>query len=271
MKLCYCDESGTGDESIAVMAGIVVDSQRMHITKQDWRELLSAISKIAGREITELHTRHFYSGRKPFSEIDGQLRAKIIGTIFDWLRDRRHLVLYAAVNKQAFGEAAAKGKIPTGLDTVWRFPGFHMVLGVQKMGGAHEKTKGHTILVFDNEDREAARFADLIVEPPAWSGSYYGFGKGEALDQIVDVPYFGDSRHLALIQVADFVAYFLRRYAEIKEGSCASKYEDEEGKLEAWVAAIRSCAKPNLIYPRRGRNSAHDLFFRLSPPSLRDL
>ncbi len=29
MKACYCDENDTGDESVAVMVGIVVDSQRM--------------------------------------------------------------------------------------------------------------------------------------------------------------------------------------------------------------------------------------------------
>lgn len=34
MKFCYVDESGTGDEPYAVMVGIVVDTQRMHVTKQ---------------------------------------------------------------------------------------------------------------------------------------------------------------------------------------------------------------------------------------------
>lgn len=33
MKLCYCDESGTGNEPVAVMVGIVVDTKRMHLTK----------------------------------------------------------------------------------------------------------------------------------------------------------------------------------------------------------------------------------------------
>ena len=38
MNLCYCDESGTGNEAIAVMAGIVVDAGRMHLTKA-WVEI----------------------------------------------------------------------------------------------------------------------------------------------------------------------------------------------------------------------------------------
>ena len=48
MKFCYCDESGTGDEPIAVMVGIVVDAQRMHLTKADWAELLETLSQLLG-------------------------------------------------------------------------------------------------------------------------------------------------------------------------------------------------------------------------------
>ena len=57
MKLCYCDESGTGKEPIAVMVGVVVDSQRMHITKEDWDELLNHLSDIVGVQLDEIHTR----------------------------------------------------------------------------------------------------------------------------------------------------------------------------------------------------------------------
>jgi len=31
MKFCYLDESGIGDEPYAVMVGIIVDAQRMHV------------------------------------------------------------------------------------------------------------------------------------------------------------------------------------------------------------------------------------------------
>jgi hypothetical protein len=68
MKLCYCDESGTGDEPIAVMVGVLVDSQRMHITKQDWNGLLVHLSNVANRQITELHTRDFYAGNGVFRD-----------------------------------------------------------------------------------------------------------------------------------------------------------------------------------------------------------
>jgi len=34
MKIGYFDESGTGGEPFAVMAGVIVDSQRMYKTKE---------------------------------------------------------------------------------------------------------------------------------------------------------------------------------------------------------------------------------------------
>jgi hypothetical protein len=54
MKLCYCDESGTGDEPIAVMVGIIVDAQRMHVTKEHWGDLLTGLSRVVGRAIDEI-------------------------------------------------------------------------------------------------------------------------------------------------------------------------------------------------------------------------
>ena len=41
MKFCYLDESGMGSEPIFVLAGIVVDATRMHITKAAWNDLIS--------------------------------------------------------------------------------------------------------------------------------------------------------------------------------------------------------------------------------------
>ena len=90
MKLCYCDETGIGTEPIAVMVGVVVDSQRMHITKDDWDDLLQYLSGIVGARLDELHTRDFYSGNSPFRGIAGPKRSEYISTIFQWFADRKH-------------------------------------------------------------------------------------------------------------------------------------------------------------------------------------
>ncbi len=89
------------------------------------------------------------------------------------------------------------------------------------------------------------------MNPPAWTDSYYDKGKKQArLDQVVDVPYFGDSKEVGLLQVADFVAYFLRRHAEIAAGYSEPKYPDEMHKLNGWIATLRSrCLGGSMMYP----------------------
>lgn len=273
MNLCYCDESGTGNEPIAVMTGIVVDAGRMHLTKQHWDALLAMLTEETGHQIVELHTRDFYAGNGVFRDIGGRDRAHLISQIFQWLADRKHHVVYASVLKDAYADAFARGDIPDELNTVWRFLGFHMILAMQKCCQREKGTKGHTIFVFDNEERERMRFTDLIARPPEWSDGYYDRQpKQDRLDQIVDVPYFGDSREVSLIQLADLTSFFLRRAGEIAEGLAGPRYDGEEENLGEWVGRFlsRSIGAAN-IYPRRGREYAAELFYRHAPPSIRSL
>lgn len=273
MKFCYCDESGTGNEPIAVMIGVIVDATRMHITKQDWCSLLETLSSLSGREITELHTRNFYSGNGVWRAIDGPMRARIISAILSWFCERKHRIVYSSVCKASYHEAYALQRIPDELNTLWRFLGFHLVLSIQKYCQKFEKNKGNTILIFDNEQREQMRFTDVLLRPPEWSGQYYGKNKKqEPLDQIIDVPYFGDSQEVSLIQLADFLAFFLRRYAEIKEGFCQTRYPEEEEKMEGWINSLSTCSiGRSFMYPKVGRNSAEELFFGHASTSIREI
>jgi hypothetical protein len=272
VKLCYCDESGTGNEPIAVMTGIVVDASRMHLTKEHWADLLKFLSEETGHQIVELHTRNFYSGNDVFRGMGGPVRAKLITHVFEWLAHRKHHVVYAAVLKSEYHQAYSSGRIPDELNTIWRFLGFHLVLSMQKYCQQQAGVKGHTIFIFDNEERERMRFTDIIKRPPDWSDRYYDRKrKQEQLDQIVDVPYFGDSTEVSLIQLADFTSFFIRRYAEIKEGLSQPRYHDEENKINEWVCKFmeRSIGS-NHIYPQRGREMAHNYFYDIAPRCIRD-
>jgi hypothetical protein len=271
MKLCYCDESGTGNEPIAVMVGVVVDSQRMHITKEDWDDLLEHLSGIVGVRLAELHTRDFYSGNRAFRGIAGPKRSEYISTIFQWFADRKHHFIHTAIDKNAFRSAVAMGAVPSEIQSVWRCLGAHIILAAQRAFQKIEKTKGHTIFIFDNEYREEKHFKEFIFRPPAWSDSYYERAKKQRpLGHVVDVPYFADSKDVALLQVADFTAYFLRRYAEIEGRHDTPRYPDEYSKVKNWIdlLAERSIGL-NWIYPSKGRDESADLFYQLCPPSLR--
>lgn len=273
MKLCYCDETGTGEEPIAVMAGVIVDAQRMHVTKDHWQGLLDSLSSIAGCKITELHTRDFYAGNNVWRSLKGAERSRVITIVFEWLAERKHDIVYSAVLKERYFANFKAGRIPAELNTLWRFMGLHLLLAIQKVHQTESRNKGHTIFVFDNEEREKMRFTDLVANPPAWSDSYYNKGKKQKrFDQIVDIPYFGDSREVALIQVADFVAYFLRRYAEITDNLVPAKYPDETPKIAGWIDCLKKrCIGKSFIYPSRDLCDCTKLFLDNAPDSMKAL
>ena len=273
MKLCYFDESGTGAEPIAVVVGVVVDSQRMHVTKENWGELLDDLSKIAGRPLAELHTKDFYSGNSPFRSMTGADRALYIDRIVTWFGARKHTFVYSAIQKETYERNRTDGRLLAGLGSAWQAAAFHSVLALQKAHQAQQKTKGHTILIFDNKGHEEGPLADLIASPPAWTDSYYSRKKKQAaLSHIVDAPYFAESHRVPLIQVADFLAYFLRRFAELQEGLVAPRYIEEERRITDWVkAAGGRCIGFNHIYPAKGRCPTAEMFYANCPPCLRRL
>ncbi len=267
MKFCYIDESGTGDEPFAVMVGVIVDAQRMRLTKNHWNELLQTLSNIVQREIPELHTRDFYAGNSPWRGIDGPQRSQIITEVFQWLADRRHHIVYSAVNKTEFHAKFSNEPFANDIGSLWRFMALHLTLAIQKNFQNARNNKGNTVLIFDNEVREAASFTQLLKSPPDWTDTYYNRGGNQMkLDQIIDVPYFVDSRDVGLIQVADMVSYFLRRYIEVQEQVIPPKYYDEEERLNNWleVAFSRSISKTS-IFLSRGRCDCADLFYRYAP------
>jgi hypothetical protein len=255
------------------MVGVIVDSHRMHVTKDDWQELLVALARIVGRSVNELHTRDFYSGNGIWRGLPGPERARIISEVFQWLAQRRHHIVYTAVDKAAYYTTQKAGHLPPEVGSLWRFLGLHLLLSVQKAHQTASGTKGNTIFIFDNEERERMRFIDLVSTPPAWTDSYYGKKKKQArLDQVVDVPYFGDSQEVHLLQVADFFAYFLRRHAEITAGYANEKYTEEASQVAGWISILRERSLPaRIMYPAVGRCEAAALFHDHAPEVIRNL
>jgi hypothetical protein len=271
MKFCYVDESGTGDEPYAVMVGVIVDAQRMRLTKVEWDFMLDGLRAVAGRPMKELHTRDFYSGNGPWRNLTGPVRAQMVGAVFDWLAARKHQIVFSSVTKTAFFAKVSTDTHLSSTKTIWRSLGLHLALAIQKNFQTQSNNKGNTVLVFDNEEREELRFTDLILDPPEWTDTYYRRGKKqERLDQLVDAPYFADSMHVPMLQVADFVAYFLRRYCELENGD-AERFQGERQQVNSWAqkALGRSIAM-SAMFPKNGRCPCANSFFDVAPACLRD-
>ena len=273
MKLCYADESGMGDEPHLVIAGVIVDSQRMHITKEMWDQVLKSLSNAASRPVNEFHSRDFYKGNSPWRNISGDKRARIIEALLDWLKARKHKVVFTGIDKHKFDNALAGNKYLVQLKSHWCACAFHLVLALQKQHQGMEKTKGNTIFIFDEEVKEEKYLCDLVMNPPIWSDSFYSKDpKNSQLNQIVDVPYFADSKPVLLIQVADLMAYILRTHSEISDGLLQEKYPGEAQKMAKWAKMIADMTIPTSTrWPKKGRNPAQQLFYDIAPKPLLDL
>lgn len=273
LKFCYCDETGTGEEPFAVLVGIIVDASRMGVTKKEWALLLVALSKMSGKKFDELHTRNFYSGSGFWKSIDGDTRSKIITYLLTWIGKRKHHIVFSAIDKKVFADMRGEAEIPEEISTVWNAMGFHLMLSIQKHHQKESKNKGNTIFIFDNEVKEETKFKQLILNPPEWSDIYYSKDKKQdQLCQIVDAPYFADSKDVGLIQVADFVTFFLRRYIEIKEGAVPARYDGEEQKVEHWFNLMKRRFIPmSAMYPKTKCCKAAQLFLDISPPCVKDI
>jgi hypothetical protein len=268
MKFCYIDESGTGSEPFGVMVGVVVDAHRMRPTKEEWQKLLDELSGIVGQQVREIHTRDFYPGNGVWRGLDGPKRAATITAIIEWLKERKHKIVLSGVDKRRFKTDFPSEPQYGDIKTLWRFMGLHLVLSLQKCHQSLRSNKGNTVLVFDREDTEAIHFTDLISNPPEWTDTYYGKKKKkDRLDQVIDVPFFADSKQVGLLQVADVVAFFLRRHLEITSAEVPARFSGEDTQIEGWVQMIldqtitKSC-----MYMKRGRCAAAELFYSYAPP-----
>lgn len=267
MKFCYLDESGTGDEPFAVMVGVIVDAYRMRPTKKDWDTLLANLTKITGKEITELHTKDFYPGNGIWRGVDGPTRAKVIESVLSWFAERKHKIVYTVVDKEKYNSKFAKEGLAEDVNSIWQLMALHICLAIQKSHQGLDKNKGNTLLVFDNHEIDASPFRDIIKAPPARTDIYYGRGKKQdRLDQLIDVPYFSGSKDVGLVQLADFLCYFLRLYVEFKEGVRTEKYKGEEAVITKWVQSALGCSiTKSCIYPKNKRDDCADVFYRYAP------
>jgi len=278
MKFVYIDESGTGEEPIGVMAGVITDAYRMRPTKNDWNSLLKRLSEIIEEDIDEIHTRDLYSGNGPWRNLPGERRAEIITAIFKWLHERKHQIVYTAVDKRKFKNDFNNNKQLRDIGSLWKFMALHIALSLQKeyQGAPRGKSrttnsKGDIVLIFDHEDREQQEFTKLLLSPPDWTDTYYDRKtEQEKMSQVVDVPHFVDSKQVGLIQLADFICFFLRKYIELQMKLLEPDYEGETEKVKEWTKLIldRSIPKSN-IFPSRGRCECSNLFFDYAPEPIR--
>ena len=269
MKFCYVDESGHAGE-LTVVVGVLVDSLRMHRTKVAWESLLSLLDEISDGRVIEIKGRELYRGNAYWREWDGGERSLLIENIIKWMVDRKHAVTFGAVSKSKLNEVRASTSIE-GFEktTAWSIAAMHMILGVQKRFQREKQNKGNTVFVFDNVS-EQKEILDLVNDPPKNTEAFYKpKKKAPPLDQVIDVPFFADSRHIGLIQVADLFAYILHLYAEITEGLADQKFDGELERLEKWIIEMQPVFLPDSSrWPKAPKDPFTKFLKEIAPKSL---
>ena len=286
MKFCYVDESGKGEEPILVLTGIVADAYRMHVTKADWLEILAKLSQVLDRPIEEFHTHQFYRGNSIWRRLNGDERTAVLDHILQWLAERNHKIVFSAIDKRKADGAELDGKeqfVHNGRPDYWKLAALHLLISIQKLHQREERNKGHTVIVFD-QGRGSGEVAEIVLEPPTWSDSFYDYERlirrrkqelpnpEPPLSMIVDVPYFADSRHVGMLQLADLFAYLLRRYGSLRAGLRNEEYRGEADKVARWVSQIAGQLVPDAGRWRAAGGCECSNFFRdIAPISLLDL
>lgn len=270
MKFCYLDETGTGQDTVIVIVGIIIDIQRMSRTKQEWHTLFESLTALAKKSISEIHATNLMNGNDAWRNVSSADRDNVVSTILDWLIERKHHLTFSAIDRSRFKVSSDIRQ--QNLKDEWNAAAFHLMLSIQRAYQKNEKNKGNTLFIFD-KGKESPHLHNLVQNPPEWSDTYYDRDKKqERLDQIIDVPFFADSRHIPLIQIADLIGYILRRWADLNDYGQPEKYAGERAKFEIWISKIQKvCLQTSHRYRKREMCETDKFYAGLAPESLRKL
>ena len=70
-------------------------------------------------------------------------------------------------------------------------------------------------------------------------------------------------------QVADFLSFMFRRFAELSAGVGSKPFQGEQARMDEWISEIAKYSITPRVYPKSGRTSAHDIFWSVAPSAIR--
>lgn len=265
MKVCYVDESGNnGADPCLVMVGILADVTRLNRTVAEFGEIFELVQSLFQENLQELKGAKMIIGRDRWRRIDSGTRKKLAGTICKWVGNRKHHLVIAAIDRQAFDDAPDPGLRKR---DPWLAAALHIALQVQKNNQDHAKNKGRTFLIFDENKVGADHLSELLWAPPPWTDDYYARSKKQAaLDQLIDSSFSVKSHHAGLVQIADVYAFVFRRWAELVQYALAEEWDGERAYIEELVAMLH----PRLIsssarHPKKAPPDSAKWFTSVTP------
>ncbi len=282
MKVCYVDESGNDTKDpCLVMVGIVVDAYRLNRTREELGEIFDDIQQQVRESLKEsqkkFNLKEFKAskaifGRGRWREVDPEIRQRITRFLCNWVVERKHHIVLAAIDRERFGQSD-RSRFPEVANDPWLACSLHIALQIQKYHQGKEKNKGRTFLFIDENKQKADKLSELLFEPPEWTDPYYGRRKNQArLDQLIDSSFAVKSHHAGLVQVADLYALILRRYAELHEYKRSEEWEGEKSLIDECARTLTSRMLPKATrWPERTKAPCSKWYNDIAPKSLRAL
>lgn len=125
------------------------------------------------------------------------------------------------------------------------------------------------MFVFDNAQGKD-ELLKLVQGPPVATGGFYSQKKKHRpLDQVIGVPYFADSRHVGLIQVADLFALILRLYADLIDSLADEEFSGELQRIRDCIDIIRPVLLSDASrWPKTSKEPFTEFLRTVAPDSL---
>lgn len=245
MYVLYLDESGDpnawhGDQRHFVLGGVAVHEgqiDRLSKLVDDIQTRFLPPSRY-GAVSRELHASEIHGGRA-FADLGDEGREKLLDAVYQCISNAwfPNLIPFAAAVHQSAVETPEQTLSITLESICARFNLF-----LKYEYERDSPSKG--LIVFDEKslgtERECRR---LVRDFKRHGGTWFGY-----LGNVVDIPYFANSRDTRMMQLADFVVYAVFRYYE----------KSDDVHLNTILQAFEKKAKelrPGLIHITRQRCS----------------
>lgn len=235
MYLLYADESGSTDKDHFVVGGLAVHEQDAYPLASAVEELFAALP--APQRRAELHARDVRRGAKAWHGLSRSRRERLASDVANLLVDGlprgvARPVLFAVVSHRP----SFRPRNPYERAYEDFFARCNGMLGrLASQGDQHR-----CVVISDETRLELALQATMRI----WreSGASTGAAIGP-MSAYAEVPLFVDSRASRLVQLADFVAYWVYRAYEDRDDSIlrrlVSAFDQEGGKLHGLVHLVR--------------------------------
>lgn len=246
MKFAYIDESGGEDQGdIFVMGGVLIDASRLRKRTSEFDEALDKMRKLHPSKTSEFKTKRFMRGKGGWRKIPLDTRNEFIQDVITLIKDTKVSVYAYALSLQSIRKINLQnfGSPPKDQKNYWFASAILLSSLIQKNHQQLKNNKGHTVLIFDDNQKDMPKISNALYVCNSWYDDLYAKARtnwkitpASRFNQIINTAFAINSEHSSLIQVADIICYVYRRHLELKSSNEA--YAGEKKLYDNWASQL---------------------------------